>query len=179
MRFARSPTQSVRFGHRLGRDGAAARSLLLLLVSGVYYSVDILPGWMQVVSRFSPATYVLDAVRKGLVQNVSATSLLGDAWPLDMVRPLAGLVTITDRVDQVATHPVWGRLLLLAVLGPVLTEEQYLESRDVVDEIAKRIRALGPLTPRSLSIPLPEDRLAPAEEAALARALDHLAAERL
>ena len=49
---------------------------------GVYYSVDILPGWMQVVSRFSPATYVLDAVRKGLVQNVSATSLLGDAWPL-------------------------------------------------------------------------------------------------
>lgn len=55
---------------------------LLLLVSGVYYSVDILPGWMQVISRFSPATYVLDAVRKGLVQNVSATSLVGDAWPL-------------------------------------------------------------------------------------------------
>ena len=53
-----------------------------MLDSRVYYSVDILPGWMQVVSRFSPATYVLDAVRKGLVQNVSATSLLGDAWPL-------------------------------------------------------------------------------------------------
>jgi ABC-2 type transport system permease protein len=55
---------------------------LLLLVSGVYYSVSILPGWMQVVSRFSPATYVLDAVRKGLIQNVPATALLGDAWPL-------------------------------------------------------------------------------------------------
>jgi ABC-2 type transport system permease protein len=55
---------------------------LLLLVSGVYYSVDILPGWMQVVSRFSPATYVLDAVRRGLVDGASATSVLGDAWPL-------------------------------------------------------------------------------------------------
>jgi ABC-2 type transport system permease protein len=48
----------------------------------VYYSVSILPGWMQVVSRFSPATYVLDAVRKGLIQNVPATAVLGDAWPL-------------------------------------------------------------------------------------------------
>ena len=38
-----------------------------------------------------------------------------------MVRPLAGTVTITDRLDRVATHPVWGRLLLLAVLGLVFT----------------------------------------------------------
>ena len=55
---------------------------LLLLVSGVYYSVDILPGWMQLVSRFSPATYVLDAVRRGLVDGVPASTLIGDAWPL-------------------------------------------------------------------------------------------------
>ena len=32
----------------------------LLLVSGVYYSVEVLPEWMQVLSRLSPATYVLD-----------------------------------------------------------------------------------------------------------------------
>ncbi len=50
--------------------------------SGVYYSVDILPGWMQVVSRFSPATYVLDAVRKELGDGIPATALFGDAWPL-------------------------------------------------------------------------------------------------
>ena len=30
----------------------------LLLVSGVYYSVTILPDWMQVLSALSPATYV-------------------------------------------------------------------------------------------------------------------------
>jgi ABC-2 type transport system permease protein len=55
---------------------------VLLLVSGVYYSVDILPGWMQVVSHFSPATYALDGVRKGLIDGVPASQLVGDIWPL-------------------------------------------------------------------------------------------------
>jgi ABC-2 type transport system permease protein len=54
----------------------------LLLVSGVYYSIDVLPGWMQAVSRLSPATYVLDGVRKGLIDGAPVTSLLGDVWPL-------------------------------------------------------------------------------------------------
>ena len=40
----------------------------LLLVSGVYYSIEVLPGWMQVLSRLSPATYVLDGVRKGVIR---------------------------------------------------------------------------------------------------------------
>ena len=39
----------------------------LLLISGVYYSTDILPGWMQLISRISPATYVLDAIRRSLI----------------------------------------------------------------------------------------------------------------
>ena len=55
---------------------------LLLLVSGVYYSVDILPQWMQVVSRFSPATYILDGVRAGLIDGTPVTSLWHDIWPL-------------------------------------------------------------------------------------------------
>jgi ABC-2 type transport system permease protein len=54
----------------------------LLLVSGVYYSVDILPGWMQIISRLSPATYVLDGVRKGLIEGLPVTALLGDVVPL-------------------------------------------------------------------------------------------------
>jgi ABC-2 type transport system permease protein len=54
----------------------------LLLVSGVYYSIDILPGWMQVLSHLSPATYVLDGVRAGLVKGTSVTELTGDIWPL-------------------------------------------------------------------------------------------------
>ncbi|HJY31065.1 MAG TPA: ABC transporter permease [Pyrinomonadaceae bacterium] len=36
----------------------------LLLVSGVYYSVETLPRWLQPLSVFSPATYTLSACRK-------------------------------------------------------------------------------------------------------------------
>ena len=54
----------------------------LLLVSGVYYSVDVLPDWMQVLSRLSPATYVLDGVRAGLIDGAPVSALLHDVWPL-------------------------------------------------------------------------------------------------
>ena len=54
----------------------------LLLVSGVYYSVDVLPDWMQVLSRLSPATYVLAGVRAGLVDGTPITDLTGYIWPL-------------------------------------------------------------------------------------------------
>ena len=34
-----------------------------------------------------------------------------------VVRPKTGIVTWTDRIDRIATHPFWGLLLLLAVFG--------------------------------------------------------------
>ena len=55
---------------------------VLLLVSGVYYEVAILPDWMQVISAISPATYVLDGVRHGLIDGAGIGSLLHDVWPL-------------------------------------------------------------------------------------------------
>ena len=54
----------------------------LLLVSGVYYSVEVLPEWMQVLSKLSPVTYVLDGVRSGLIDGVPISALLHDVWPL-------------------------------------------------------------------------------------------------
>jgi len=54
----------------------------LLLVSGVYYPINILPGWMQVLSHLSPATYVLDGVRAGLTNGVGVADLGHDIWPL-------------------------------------------------------------------------------------------------
>src|SRR5213083_3804597 len=36
----------------------------LLLVSGVYYPVEVLPRWLQPLSAISPATYTLSACRK-------------------------------------------------------------------------------------------------------------------
>ncbi len=65
-----------------GGQMAFTMQSVLLLVSGVYYSIDILPGWMQVVSHLSPATYAIDGVRKGLIDGVPLSQLGGDIWPL-------------------------------------------------------------------------------------------------
>ena len=44
---------------------------LVLLVSGVYYSVNVLPGWLQVASYVSPATYLLRGTRAALLGHAS------------------------------------------------------------------------------------------------------------
>jgi ABC-2 type transport system permease protein len=63
---------------------------LLLLVSGVYYPVTVLPQWMQAASLFSPATYVLDGVRAGLLNGSS----LGDVWPQIWPLIIIGAITL-------------------------------------------------------------------------------------
>ncbi|HWG85130.1 MAG TPA: ABC transporter permease [Deinococcales bacterium] len=47
--------------------GAQATNIvqgILLLVSGVYYPVTVLPAWLQPLAAISPATYALEACRK-------------------------------------------------------------------------------------------------------------------
>lgn len=60
-------------------------SSILLLVSGVYYPVDVLPGWMQPLSAISPATYVLDTMRAAILDGASTTSLIGDLVPVAII----------------------------------------------------------------------------------------------
>ena len=55
---------------------------LLLLISGVYYPISVLPHWMQVAAQFSPATYVLDGVRASLLEGASLTAAWPQIWPL-------------------------------------------------------------------------------------------------
>jgi ABC-2 type transport system permease protein len=54
----------------------------LLLVSGVYYPVSVLPQWLQVFSYLSPATYVLDGAREALLNGADTLSLWRYLWPL-------------------------------------------------------------------------------------------------
>jgi len=51
---------------------------VVLLISGVYYSVDTLPGWLRVVSRLSPATYLLRGVRSAIIEGKTTSDLAGD-----------------------------------------------------------------------------------------------------
>jgi ABC-2 type transport system permease protein len=55
---------------------------VILVVSGVYYPVEVLPPWMQALSRLSPATYILDGVRAGLLDGAPVSAVMGDIVPL-------------------------------------------------------------------------------------------------
>ncbi len=68
---------------------------LMLVVSGVYYSVEVLPEWMQWISKISPATYALRGIRDAILnggglawaRRVAAArdrSGLGPARPADL-----------------------------------------------------------------------------------------------
>ena len=72
----------------------------LLLVSGVYYPIEVLPKWLQPLSAISPATYTLSACRKlfGVGSSSSTPGHLAGA-------PLSDV-----------SH----ELLILAIMGAVL-----------------------------------------------------------
>jgi ABC-2 type transport system permease protein len=55
---------------------------LLLLVSGVYYPVDVLPVVFQKIAVFSPATYVLTGVRRALLEGLPVKELWQYIWPV-------------------------------------------------------------------------------------------------
>lgn len=58
----------------------------LLLVSGVYYEIEVLPGWLQPLSTVSPATYTLSACRKLFgVGNPNSTEAYLAGAPLSAV----------------------------------------------------------------------------------------------
>lgn len=48
---------------------------LMLLVSGVYYPIRVLPGWIRWLGEISPATYTLDAERAALLHGASLIQL--------------------------------------------------------------------------------------------------------
>ena len=54
----------------------------LLVVSGVYYPVSVLPQWMQWLSTISPATYALRGIRAAVLNGASLSGVWDDIWPL-------------------------------------------------------------------------------------------------
>src|SRR5881296_3215180 len=55
---------------------------VLLVVSGVYYPVSVLPEWMQAIAKISPATYALRGCRAAILEGAGITALWADIWPL-------------------------------------------------------------------------------------------------
>ncbi len=62
---------------------------MLLLVSGVYYPVDVLPNWLRVLAQFSPATYVIEGSRQALLEGAPTAALWPYLWPVLVMGVLA------------------------------------------------------------------------------------------
>lgn len=54
---------------------------LMLLISGVYYPVDVLPGILRTLAVYSPATYVLRGARMAILEGASVPMLWPQIWP--------------------------------------------------------------------------------------------------
>ncbi|MEJ2569017.1 MAG: ABC transporter permease [Anaerolineales bacterium] len=61
----------------------------LLLISGVYYPIDVLPDLLQKAAVFSPATYVLQGVRSAMLDGTALGSLWSDIWPALLIGVIA------------------------------------------------------------------------------------------
>ena len=63
---------------------------ILLVVSGVYYPVSVLPDWMQALAKISPATYALDGIRDAIINGAGVSDMWPNIWPLLII----GLVSV-------------------------------------------------------------------------------------
>jgi ABC-2 type transport system permease protein len=61
-----------------GQMIAGAVEGVMLLISGVYYPVEVLPAWLRWASSLSPATYTLKGIRASLLEGATLPSLAGD-----------------------------------------------------------------------------------------------------
>jgi len=62
--------------------GMMTAVLPLLVVSGVYYPVSVLPGWMQALAKISPATYALRGCRAAIINGAGLSDLTTEIWAL-------------------------------------------------------------------------------------------------
>ena len=51
---------------------------LVMLVSGVFYDVSVLPDWLRPFSTLSPGTYALRSIQAALLHNAPLAQVQGD-----------------------------------------------------------------------------------------------------
>src|ERR1051326_2056103 len=60
---------------------------IMLVVSGVYYRVSVMPEWMQWIAKISPATYGVRGDRASIIHGTGLA--WADVWPLLIIAVLA------------------------------------------------------------------------------------------
>ena len=76
-----SPEKGTQFGY-VGQG-------LMLVVSGVYYPVSVLPTFMQWLAKISPATYALRGMRRAILEGAGVGAVWGELWPLTLIGVIA------------------------------------------------------------------------------------------
>jgi ABC-2 type transport system permease protein len=72
-----SPEKGTQFGY--------VAQGLMLVVSGVYYPVSVLPEAMQWIAKISPATYALRGMRDAILNGAGVAAVWGDLWPMVVI----------------------------------------------------------------------------------------------
>jgi ABC-2 type transport system permease protein len=77
----------------------------VLLVSGVYYEVGVLPAWLRLFSYISPATYILDGIRGAIIDGDS----LIDVWQQLAALVVFGVVLIPGGLALFGVAERWAK----------------------------------------------------------------------
>lgn len=80
--------------------------VVVLLVSGVYYSVDVLPGWLQAVSYLSPATYMLDGIRGAILDGQGIAEMV----KVLIILLIFGVILVPLSVAAFALAEKWAKI---------------------------------------------------------------------
>ncbi len=81
----------------------------IIFLSGVFFPLNSAPSWVQVLSKFNPMTYGVDALRQIFLQNAnqSSTSLN------EQINPTMGV----EIFGHITT--VWENILVVAIIGSI------------------------------------------------------------
>ncbi len=77
----------------------------MLLISGVYFSVDVLPAWLRVFSYVSPATYILDGIRGAVIDGDGVADVRGTL----LVLALFGAALVPGGIAVFAVAERWAK----------------------------------------------------------------------
>ncbi len=80
---------------------------LILLVSGVYYPITVLPDLLQPVAYLSPATYMLEGIRQAMLEGTALEPLLLPVLLPLLITALVGIplgLLVFGRAETYAKH---------------------------------------------------------------------------
>ena len=89
----------------LGAEELAWAAVFLLApISGVYYPIAVLPGWLQVVAYAVPTSYVFEGMRTVLLQHEFRSDLFFEALAINLAYMAAGVALYLLAIGYARKH---------------------------------------------------------------------------